>query len=50
MYWKGILTEAGIDWADVSRLASNRSGWKKLVKERMDHMDVYERQVGHGYV
>ena len=50
MYWKGILTEAGIDWADVSRLASDRSGWKKLVKERMDHMDVYERQLGHGYV
>ena len=44
LYWKRILSEAGIDWTDVGRLASDRSGWKKLVKERMDHLDVYERQ------
>ena len=45
LYWKRILSEAGIDWTDVGRLASDRSGWKKLVKEKMDHMDVYERQL-----
>ena len=45
-----MLSEARIDWTDVGRLASDRSGWKKLVKERMDHLDVYERQLGHGYV
>ena len=50
LYWKRILSEAGIDWTDVGRLASNRSGWKKLMKDRMDHLDVYERQLGHGYV
>ena len=50
LYWKKILSEAGIDWTDVGRLASNRRGWKKLVKERMDHLDGYERHHGHGYV
>ena len=43
------MNEAGIDWTDVGRLASDRSGWKNLVKERMDHLDVYERQLAHGY-
>ena len=45
-----MLSEAGIDWTNVGRLASDRSGWEKLVKERMDHLDVYERQLGHGYM
>ena len=48
LYWKRILNEAGIDGTDVGRLASDRSGWKKLVKETMDHLDVYERQLTHG--
>ena len=48
LYWKRILSEAEIDWTDVGRLASDRIGWKKLVKERMDHLDVYERQLAHG--
>ena len=50
LFWKRILSKARIDWTDVGRLASDRSGWKKLVKERMDHLDVYERQLAHGYV
>ena len=45
-----ILSEAGIDWPDVGRLASERSGWKKLMKERMDHLNAYERQLAHWYV
>ena len=28
LYWKRILSEAGIDWTDVGRLASDRSGWR----------------------
>ena len=45
LFWKRILSEAGIHWTDVGRLASDRSGWNKLVKERMDHLDMYERQL-----
>ena len=37
-----------MDWTDVGRLAGDRSGWKKLVKERMDHLYLYERQLLHG--
>ena len=48
LYWKRILSEAGIDWTDIDRLASDRCGWKNLVKERMDHLDVYERQLVYG--
>ena len=43
------MSEAGIDWTGGDRLANDRSGWKKLVKERMDHLDVYERQLAHEY-
>ena len=39
-----------MDWTDVERLAGDRSGWKKLVRERMDHLDTYERQLVHGWV
>ena len=31
-------------------MAADRSGWKKFVKERMDHLDAYERQLAYGYV
>ena len=34
-----------MDWLDVERLAMDRSGWKKLMNERMDHLGVYERQL-----
>ena len=50
LFWKRILSEVGIDWTDVGRLANDRSGWNKLVKERMDHLDVFERQPAHGHV
>ena len=48
LYWKRIMSEGGMDWTDVGRLAGDRSGWKKLVKERMDHLYLYERQLLHG--
>ena len=50
LYWKRIMSEAGMNWTDVDMLAGDRSGRKKLVKERMDHMYAYERQLAHGYV
>ena len=50
LFWKRIMSEAGIDWSDVGWLAGDRSGWKKLVNERLNHLDVYERQLAHGYV
>ena len=44
-----VLREAGIDWTEVERLTSDRKGWKEKVAERMEHLDRWERQKGHGY-
>ena len=49
LYWRRVLREAGIDWTEVERLTSDRKGWKEKVAERMEHLDRWERQKGHGY-
>ena len=49
LYWRRVLKEAGIDWTEVERLTSDRKGWKEKVAERMEHLDRWERQKGHGY-
>ena len=38
-----------MDWAEVDRLAHDKSGWKSLIADRMKHLDLYERQRGHKY-
>lgn len=50
LYWKKMLKECGADWTDVERLCSDREGWRKRVKERMEHLEVWEKQRGHRYV
>ena len=47
--WMSVLREAGIDWTEVERLTSDRKGWKEKVAERMEHLERWERQKGHGY-
>ena len=49
LYWRRVLREAGIDWTEVERLTSDRKVWKEKVAERMEHLDRWERQNGHGY-
>ena len=49
LYWRRVLREAGIDWTEVERLTSDRKGWKEKMAERMEHLDRWERQKGHGY-
>ena len=49
LYWKRMMKEAGWDWTDVERLASDRKGWKRMVKARMDVLYVWEKQMGHQY-
>ena len=50
LYWKRVLREAGIDVTDIERLTSDRDGWKRIVHERMSHLEKWERQRAHGYV
>ena len=47
LYWKGVLKQAGIDWTDAGRIASDRKGWRALVKRRMDHLERSERSRGN---
>ena len=49
LYWKRVLKECGVDWTDVERVCSDRDGWKECVRERMNHLDKWERQQGHMY-
>ena len=45
-----MLRECGVDWTDVERLCGDRDGWKVCVRERMRHLDRWERQQGHRHV
>ena len=47
LYWKKLLREAGIDWTDLGEVTSDRKKWKKLVKERMEKLDKWEKSKGH---
>ena len=49
LYWRRVLREAGIDWTEMELLTSDRKGWKEKAVERMEHLDRWERQKGHGY-
>ena len=44
LYWKKMLNECGVDWTDVERVCMDRDGWKARVRERMNHLDKWERQ------
>ena len=43
------MMEAGWDWTDVERLASDREGRKRMVKVRMDVLYKCEKQMGRQY-
>ena len=50
LYWKRVLRECGVDWTDIERVCGDRDGWRVRVRERMGHLDRWERQLGHRYV
>ena len=49
LYWKRMFNECGVDWTYVERVCGDRDGWKECVRERMNHLDKWERQQGHRY-
>ena len=49
LYWKRMTKEAGWDWTNGERLANDRKGWKRMVRERMEHLYEWECQHGHEY-
>ena len=44
-----MLREAGIVWTEFERLTRDRKVWKEKVAERMEHLDRWNKQKGHGF-
>ena len=44
-----LLREVGIDWTRIGRLTADRKAWKRIVKERMDHLAKWEESKGHSW-
>ena len=47
--WR-LLREAGIDWTDIERLVGDRDGYREHVREKVGHIEKWDRQKGHKYV
>ena len=45
-YWKKLMREAGLDPTNAAALTADRKKWRRLVGERMRHLDKYERSLG----
>ena len=48
-YWHKLLKCANMETHEVEKMAMDRAKWKNLVKERMKHIDQFEKQQGHQY-
>ncbi len=46
-YWRKLVKEAGIDATKIGELTKDRKEWKTLTKERMRHLDKFERSRGN---
>ena len=44
-----MLREAGVDWSNIGRLTQERPEWKKIVKDRMEHLKQWEWSKGHSW-
>ena len=49
LYWRRVLIEAGVEPMEVEKRTSERTEWKKVVKERVEHIDLWVDQKGHEY-
>ena len=46
LYWKKLIKEAGLDVTKIDILTKNRDEWRGLVRERMRHLERWERAGG----
>ena len=46
LYWKGLLREAEIDYTRIGKLMEDRKQWKQTVRERMKHVEEWEKKGG----
>ena len=43
-YWRKLLKEAGINWAEALKLAADMKKWKAIVVSRMEHIHKWEAE------
>ena len=48
-YWHKLLKEGNIETHEVERIAMDRTKWRNVVKDRMRHLEQFEKQLGHQY-
>ena len=49
-YWHRLLKEANMEAHEVERIAMDRAKWKNVAKDRMRHIEKFEKQLGHQYI
>ena len=49
MYWYKLLKEANIETYEVERMALDIAKWENVVKDKMRHIEQFEKQQGHQY-
>ena len=48
LFWKKTLKEAAIDWTCIGKLSQDRKEWRAIIRERIRHIEEWERKSGHG--
>ena len=48
-HWHKLLKEANIEPHEVEKIAMDRTSWRNVVKDRMRHIEQFEKQQGHQY-
>ena len=44
LYWRRLIKEAGLDWTEIGALTEDRKEWKRNVRERAKHIDLWEKR------
>ena len=48
-YWRKLLREAGVNWSEAGTIAQDRKEWRRIVRNRMTHLEKWERQQAHNH-
>ena len=49
LYWRRVLMEAGVEPMEVEKRTKERTEWRRVVKERVEHIDLWVAQKGNRY-
>ena len=49
LYWKKLIREAGLDYTKINSLTRDRKEWRRIVRERAEHIHEWERKAAHSF-